>query len=342
MKRRDFSTLPDLAAGLQRGSDKAIGRYGLFAAVDRLISDGQTDTIDALRPLSLLYPDYDRHVFDALCLFYNGEHDRALERLWVRSQDPSIPGTAQRGYRAWRVFLGSPPLDFEAEPTERLGPVIQYWDKPVPPRDVARHMDAWKTHVGSENYRRFDDESAAAFMREHFGAREEAVYRSCGHPAVKADYLRLGALFVLGGLYIDADAAPCPGFPLLAAHVYGQPLLWFRTNLPEMRIYNGFMGAVAGSPLMADILEEASRRIEGGRRTHVMSMAGPNTVTDVAATAFEEGRLPPIAAVPHHFGKTRLVRDFPARYKTTTEHWHAFEKRLQSQSIATGGHHDSL
>ena len=83
--------------------------------------------------------------------------------------------------------------------------IFQYWDGPNPPAEVA----TWIRGVAAGNpdfeHVLFDEQSAAAFIERHFGVRQAAAFKVCAVPAMQADVIRLCAILVHGGVYIDAD-----------------------------------------------------------------------------------------------------------------------------------------
>jgi hypothetical protein len=85
--------------------------------------------------------------------------------------------------------------------------LIRYWHDPENlPSDVRTCLESWDclTDFGFQLHL-FDDESAAAYIREHYGDRESAAFARCGHPAMRCDYLRMCFILAEGGLYVDAD-----------------------------------------------------------------------------------------------------------------------------------------
>jgi hypothetical protein len=51
----------------------------------------------------------------------------------------------------------------------------------------------------------FDDDTAAAFIADHYGTQQVAAFVRCEHPAMRSDYLRLCFVLAEGGFYVDAD-----------------------------------------------------------------------------------------------------------------------------------------
>ena len=48
-------------------------------------------------------------------------------------------------------------------------PLIQYWDQADPPKAIAERMQQWRQQHRGWRYQRFNRQTAAAFIREHYG-----------------------------------------------------------------------------------------------------------------------------------------------------------------------------
>lgn len=85
--------------------------------------------------------------------------------------------------------------------------IVQFWDDADSvPVGVQACLDTWRQleHQGF-TYVLFDDNSALSFIEENFGPEHTAAFARCAHPAMRADYLRLCYISLLGGIYVDAD-----------------------------------------------------------------------------------------------------------------------------------------
>jgi mannosyltransferase OCH1-like enzyme len=97
-----------------------------------------------------------------------------------------------------------------ASPIPRV--ILQFWDQPQPPEDIAGFIEEWRGVAGFE-HRLFDLKMATDFIDAHYGDKERAAFAYCHHPAMRCDFFRLCYLALHGGVYIDADARP-KGRPL--------------------------------------------------------------------------------------------------------------------------------
>ena len=82
--------------------------------------------------------------------------------------------------------------------------LIQYWDQADPPDPIAERMQQWRQQHPGWRYQRFNRQTAAAFVREHYGLALEDAFLDIRLPAMQADVLRIAALLAWGGLWIDA------------------------------------------------------------------------------------------------------------------------------------------
>src|SRR4051812_42931066 len=85
----------------------------------------------------------------------------------------------------------------DSRPKGECGPgvpptLVQLWhDSDDLPSDVRECMQTWDV-LADDGFavRRFDDESASAFIADSYGRREVAAFARCRHPAMRSDYLR--------------------------------------------------------------------------------------------------------------------------------------------------------
>ena len=83
-------------------------------------------------------------------------------------------------------------------------PLVQYWNELEPPFLVAERMDSWKSLNPGWDYRRFDRQTAADFLRGAYGLEIAAAFLDIRLPAMQADVFRVGFLLHCGGLWVDA------------------------------------------------------------------------------------------------------------------------------------------
>lgn len=194
---------------------------------------------------------------------------------------------------------------------------IQFWDKSPPPDEVAALIGKWRAAPGLDHHL-FDWKMANAFILEHFGERECAAFRDCLVPAMQADFFRYCALYVLGGLYVDADT--CPSGEGLAAFLAGHErgVLMRR----QMRIANDFLYfSRPGDPLLAKVIDIACTNILSRTSNNVWLVTGPGIMTDLVSTEktaslFSEFSIINVADIKAH---VKFI--WKMDYKDTSDDW---------------------
>jgi hypothetical protein len=83
--------------------------------------------------------------------------------------------------------------------------IVQYWHADDLPRDVREATSTYARLNPRMRHIVFSRRTATDFISEHFSARELDAFRRCLPGAMQADYFRLCGLYVLGGVYADAD-----------------------------------------------------------------------------------------------------------------------------------------
>lgn len=96
------------------------------------------------------------------------------------------------------------PVILGASPVPRV--IVQYWDEPEVPDDVAECLASWAA-LESLGFTRllFDREGARSFILGTYGDGHASAFDAVPHPAARSDYLRLCYLAAHGGWYVDAD-----------------------------------------------------------------------------------------------------------------------------------------
>ncbi|QYK43084.1 MAG: hypothetical protein KF887_08310 [Paracoccaceae bacterium] len=208
------------------------------------------------------------------------------------------------------------------DPARRL---IQFWDKPDPPPEVARLMAAWADRFGP-GYRRFDLTAARALIAERFPLRIQTAFARCGVPAMQADFFRYCALFADGGFYLDADTEPLGDLSALAAPA-ARAMLMDRRG----RIANDVMFfRKPRDPLLLRVIRSATRNIERATSNNVWEVTGPGIMTRLRSDPAEAGLfdgidLRPVAEVGE---AVRFV--WKLDYKAGADDWRSAHKDARS------------
>ncbi|MCP9938095.1 hypothetical protein, partial [Cyanobium sp. Aljojuca 7A6] len=113
--------------------------------------------------------------------------------------------------------------------------MMQYWNTPQPPADIASIMATWEGTKGID-YQRFDRQSARHFLASRLGKEWETAFSAANSPAEESDYFRLCWIMLEGGMYVDGDDRLVgDASALIGAHrgltVYAEPHGFISNNL---------------------------------------------------------------------------------------------------------------
>ncbi len=167
--------------------------------------------------------------------------------------------------------------------------LFQYWDSPDPPAEVARWTDDFRTRNPDFEHVLFDRESASVFIADHYDARHVAAFRACAVPAMQADYIRLCALDVYGGVWVDADNQSLkPLSELIAQAPHGLMFTWFGL------VNNGFLWfREAGNLFLRACLALSTENVEARRFKTEFTSTGPG-VFNAIRVLLDPGSLPEV------------------------------------------------
>jgi mannosyltransferase OCH1-like enzyme len=189
--------------------------------------------------------------------------------------------------------------------------LVRFWhDSQRIPLDVQACLDSW-TPLREEGvvFRMFDDETAATYIADRYGASQVAAFARCEHPAMRSDYLRLCFVLAEGGLYVDADDVlldsgwrgvfrdntlkvqplcyDIPGAAMVAAT---EPGLFERPTRDRIfYINNNPIAAPPGHPVLRRALARATRMLlDRTRGSEIQSTTGPGNLTAALAAHAHE------------------------------------------------------
>lgn len=211
--------------------------------------------------------------------------------------------------------------------------LVRYWhDASGVPDDVQICLSSWDVlEREGFSFQMFDDLSAADYIATEYGAREQAAFSKCRHPAMRSDYFRLCYILSEGGLYVDADdVLIASGWKAVfdTADMKVQPLcydvtanamapasdIWRLDRPSEGRIFyvnNNPIAAPPGHPILERAVQRATERLLGtDPRPEIQSTTGPGNLT--AAIAAHAHSLV-LADRPFDFS---LLRDWDATAET--------------------------
>lgn len=148
--------------------------------------------------------------------------------------------------------------------------ILQFWDS-NPPEYITQLLKTVESNNPDLDYILFNDADAQAYIAEHYGQDNSAIYETCALPSMRADLFRYFFLLREGGLYIDADFS-C-----------NQSLLPLIEKGPAGCLYahkGGITNSMicvreSGHPLMERVLADAIANIENRKSNNVWGVTGP-------------------------------------------------------------------
>lgn len=289
----------------------------LLWAMSWLLDNGRADELPDLAPVAEISSPMPKRIWRALSRHALGDP----EALNLLRREQRLRSEMRAAARVWAVYG-----EARVDPTllsrsERAGPpIIQFWDTPDVPEDVERHMNVWSDLAGPL-YRRFNAESAADFLSEIHGGAASDTFRNCRHPAIQADYFRLGYLAARGGLWLDADSVMVTHMRWLWPEVTDRLVLMMPNDIPWAFIQNCVMAAPAGNEFMLRAFHEAGRRVTETPGRDVLSLAGPHMLRKVFADMDRDGGVGPVSMLSMRHMRQYLARSADAAYKADNRHW---------------------
>lgn len=198
--------------------------------------------------------------------------------------------------------------------------LMQFWDAPEPPEEIARRMDGWRTLNPAFDHVRFNTQTAAEYLARHHPAAVQRAFRLALRPAQKADLLRFAWLAGEGGIYVDADSiAEAP----LTEHLPRAADLFLYQELMGT-LANDFLAAVPGHGLARAMVEALVEALNEGGGENTWAATGPGLFTRVAIThwAEEDGAsLARTVVASRHWLRRFMRPNAPAAYKRGNRHW---------------------
>jgi tetratricopeptide (TPR) repeat protein len=219
-------------------------------------------------------------------------------------------------------LLAEPPLAVTgASPI--TGTVVQYWNTPRLPDDIAGLTATARDAAAARGYRLFDDAAARAYLQERHPPEVLLAYRRANEPAQRADVFRLAFLAAEGGIYMDADDR-CVA-PLTTILPDGAELVLYQEDLGS--VANNFLAAVPHHPVILRALEEGVAALNRGDRDMIWLATGPGLLTRAMVQAVAaSGQAPSVwfarvAVLERRHLAAAVATHCVARYKKAGEGW---------------------
>jgi len=161
--------------------------------------------------------------------------------------------------------------------------IMQFWNTPEIPSDVAATMASWPQLNPGMEHLVFDYQEARAFLDRHCAPSVLSCYESAHHPAMQSDIFRLAFLSVDGGVYVDADEFCTHDMRRVFAALSVVDLVAVQSTQTPPYIHNSFIAARAGCSIIKDALSEAVRivgqHVARGAKPDIWHATGPGVLT---------------------------------------------------------------
>jgi mannosyltransferase OCH1-like enzyme len=196
--------------------------------------------------------------------------------------------------------------------------LFQFWNTERAPDDVEDLMKTWADDQAFE-YHRFTTNTADAFIETNFDERTLAAYRKCRVPAMQADFFRYCALYVNGGVYVDADTKNARTLPHL---LEGRKIGLLMTR--ETRVANDFLFVRnAGEELYRRTISLAIQNIENEISNNVWMVTGPGIMTRFFLEDDKKHLLEKYDMETARVVRQHVVFQHGLSYKKTDDDWRA-------------------
>jgi len=156
-------------------------------------------------------------------------------------------------------------------------------------------MATWDNSDWFGEHRVFSFESARSLVVDCMGSRGEEAFDRAIHPVTRADHCCYAALFAHGGWYVDAkNIALLPMRGMLdwpARHVF------LKRDKKDI-IVNTFLGAVAGSSIIEEVLNKAVGNSIESRQGDILNRTGSGVLTEVLMSRRKIGLAESLIVLP--------------------------------------------
>ncbi|MFN3525536.1 MAG: hypothetical protein ACK4YU_05555, partial [Paracoccus sp. (in: a-proteobacteria)] len=200
--------------------------------------------------------------------------------------------------------------------------IVQYWDSPALPDDVAPIVASWASLPGYDHLR-LDRPAARVFLRDRLGASCVQAFDLARSATEESDFLRLCLLTVGGGIYADCDDWRSGDPGVFLARSRGLLLL----REPSGALANNFVAAPPRHPALIRAVVMARRAMVERHNDSTWSKTGPGLMTRAVAWYLDDcaarGVAPALTVLPQFMAGLLFDPHVPLRYKRTARYWRA-------------------
>lgn len=198
--------------------------------------------------------------------------------------------------------------------SRRIPPVIfQTFKTPELPDLMYEAVQSWIEHNPGFEYRFFDDDAQAAFIRDNFEPDVFAAYQKIEAGAFRADLWRYCVLWIHGGVYADIDTV-CRSDLTLSLRPEDEFVVPDTGGNVPSAVYNCFIATVPRHPFVKRAIERATDKALSARHFDGFLMVGPGNLGAAINLAVGRAENTPITPGTYNHGAVswRIIEKRPA------------------------------
>ncbi len=157
--------------------------------------------------------------------------------------------------------------------------IMQFWHSADLPADIAPLVANWQQQHPDFNHQLFNDDTAKAYLSEHFPAAYLEAFNACAVPAMRSDFFRYAFIYNEGGIYVDAGIDCLK--PLTDWLDFSQQLVLVKKPKGGGRLINGFIAATAQVGFLQVILAQCLSNIKSQSANNVWLVTGPGVINNL-------------------------------------------------------------
>jgi len=160
--------------------------------------------------------------------------------------------------------------------------IFQSWKTKNLPKNIAENSQKIRELNPEYEYYLFDDNDCREFILKHFGINYANAFDELIPGAFKCDFWRYTVMYIIGGVYIDADMTPLVPFREMFTDQDEFVSIIDRVVGGIPGIFQSFLACRPGHPIMRDSMELSFYNIVSKRSNllglNTLSITGPGVV----------------------------------------------------------------